>query len=77
MTTLVVIALDNLTLREEGDDPNLPTYLLTVGTLMNDQMNYDREEYSRIYNNMVCFGQASYMIGLEDDGLIHMRCVSG
>lgn len=75
MTTLVVVALDNLTLRQESDDPRMPDFLLISGGVMNSQMDRDRDEYQKVYDNLAIYGRATTEIGIGDDGLIQMRCV--
>src|SRR5580692_7131032 len=44
MTTIVVVELDHLTLREESDDPRMPKMLLAMGSIANDVFERDGEE---------------------------------
>lgn len=75
MTTLVVVALDNLTLRLETDEPKAPGYLLAVGTLSNDALERDKEEHAKIYGDLLSSGRAMSMTRLEHDGFVHTRHV--
>lgn len=66
MTTLVIAATDNVTLRIESDDPAVPGWLLLMAQLSSDDLEKNRSQWQAVRDDLVCFGTAAYT--LDDDG---------
>ncbi len=54
MTTLVIVALDDLALRVESNDPTTPAWLLTAAMAMQAQMR--NPEITAVMEDLIIYG---------------------
>jgi hypothetical protein len=73
MITLVVVSLDNITLRLESNDPQASSYLLAMGVISNEVMEREREELVKVYADVLSFGIGKSETGIGTNGLINIR----
>jgi hypothetical protein len=63
-TSIVIVALDHITLRWEGEDIN-PRIALALGVVMNERAGRDLPEMNNAISDMLIHGAGFYNVGAE------------
>jgi hypothetical protein len=59
--TTIVVALDNVALKIEGEvDKASQAWLLAVGEIYNQHLEENREQYAQAYADLMCFGNCTW-----------------